>query len=493
MIGRFFTVFGYFGQLVAAKLLGRPDRCYDIICRAVGQLGGVYVKLLQFTCLRTDIFPDEKKMQFLSFYDEVPIEPLDVSAILKKELGPEKMEEFTMVASDPFASGTFGQVYHATLRDGSDVIIKIKREDLVLKLRVDFFLLRCLARIVTLLFDPKIVDVLQLVREFEESTYQELDYVKEVAHAGYFYRVFRNNPHLLIPKTYESLSTSCVLVQEYVPGISLTSLIRFRQETGPDRYREWLTTEYQTDIYTVIKNIAFDMGIGALVADRFYADPHPGNIKILPNNRYALIDFGIIGVSPKNKRTYYNIVSQMIKHADAMDLAEVGKEFLKWGAGRLYRQVQVLDDHFSVGSAGLAETIAKRYEQMLEHHREKFRRIEETETENFVKLYLDIIQTGQFLGVKIPEGLLATMKSVAIYKSWVTFLEPTFHHMRETYQRILSAVDGKKLTNADDTTPSGVGVEEAMEGLLDWAGKIAEKDAPLYLRLARQFEETNYV
>lgn len=493
MIGRFVTVLWYFGQLVVAKALGRTDRCYDVICHAVGELGGVYVKLLQFTCLRTDIFPDEQKMQFLSFYDEVPIEPLDVSAILKKELEPAKMEEFSMIAVDPFASGTFGQVYRARLQDGADVIVKIKREDLVPKLRVDFFLLRCLARIVTLLYDPKIVDVTQLVGEFEEATHQELDYIKEVAHAQYFYRVFRDNSHLFIPKTYAELSTSRVLVQEYVHGISLTALIRFRQETGPDHYREWLAREYRTDIYTVIRNIAFDMGVGALVADHFYADPHPGNIKILPDNRYALIDFGIIGVSPKNKRTYYNILSQMIKHADAMNLGEIGKEFLEWGAGRLYRQIQVLDDHFSVGLPGFAEMIAKRYEQMLEHHREKFRRIEETETENFVKLYLGIIQTGQFLGVKIPEGLLATMKSVAIYKSWVTFLEPKFHHMRETYQRILSAVDGKKLTNADDTDPSMVGVEEAMEGLFDWAGKIAEKDAPLYLRLEKQFQEINYV
>jgi len=486
-------VLWYSGQLVIAKAFGQTARCYDIIYHAVEELGGVYVKLLQFTCLRTDIFPDEQKMQFLSFYDEVPIEFIDVSDILQKELGPAKMQEFTTITYEPFASGTFGQVYRAKLQDGTGVIIKIKRKDLVPKLRLDFFLLWFIARVVSILYDPKIVDVVGLVGEFKSSTYQELDYLAEVEHANYFYRVFHNHPHVFIPKTYRHLSSSQILTQEYVAGVSLTSLIRFRQETGPDAYREWLAREYQTDIYTVIKNIAFDMGVGGLVADRFYADPHPGNIKILPNNRYALIDFGIIGVSPKNKRTYYNIVSQMIKHADAMDLAEVGKEFLKWGAGRLYRQVQVLDDHFSVGSAGLAETIAKRYEQMLEHHREKFRRIEETETENFVKLYLDIIQTGQLLGVKIPEGLLATMKSVAIYKSWVTFLEPKFHFMRDAYQRILSSVDGKKLVNADDVSSASGRVEEAIEGVLDWVGNIAEKDAPLYLRLEKQFKEANYV
>lgn len=493
MMHRFIIISGYFLQFVVAKMLGQTDRCYDIIYQAVDTLGGIYTKLLQFACLRTDVFPTERKMQFLSFYDEVPVEPLDVDAILHKELGQEKIQEVITYSHTPFASGTFGQVYRATLRDGSDVIIKIKREDLIPKLRVDFFVVKLLAKIITLLYDPKIVDVVQLAKEFEESTYQELDYVKEVEHADYFYRIFQNNPHILIPKTYKHISSSRVLVQDYVPGISLTSLIRFRQETGPTQYKEWLLSEYQTDIHTVIKNIAFDMGIGALIADHFYADPHPGNIKILSGNRYALIDFGIVGDSPKNKRTYYNIIRHMVQHADTMDLKEVGKEFLKWGAGSLYRHVQVLDDHFSVGSSGMAETITLRYEQMLEHHREKFRKIEDTEQENFVKVYLDIIQTGQFLGMKVPQGLLATMKSVSIYKSWVTFLEPDFHHMRETYQRILSSVDGKKLIDADEVEPGAGDIEGAIEGVLNWVGKIAEKDAPLSMRLAKQFKEINYV
>lgn len=493
MTGRFFRIVWFFTRFVLAKARGQTDRCYDIIYQAVDTMGGIYIKLLQFACLRTDIFPDKQKMQFLSFYDEVPIESLDVVGILHIELGPTRMGEFTAIAPEPFASGTFGQVYRAKLKDGTDVIVKIKREDLMPKLRLDFFLLRLLATIAAFVYDPKIIDVPQLVHEFKDATYQELDYIKEVEHANYFYRMFRNNSHVIIPRTYKHLSTSRLLVQDYVPGISVTSLIRFRQETGPDEYRQWLLREYRTDIYTVIKNIAFDMGVGGLVADRFYADPHPGNIKILPDNKYALIDFGIIGESPKNKRTYYNIVSQMIKRADVMDLKEVGKEFLKWGAGGLYRHMEVLDDHFSDGSSGLAETITQRYEQMLERRREKFRKIEETETENFVKIYLDIIQTGQFLGMKVPQGLLAMMKSVAIYKSWTMFLEPDFHQMRETYQRILAAVDGRKLINEDDTIPSVGGVEESIEGLLNWVGCIAERDLPLYFRIAHQLKETSYV
>ncbi|MCL4359887.1 AarF/ABC1/UbiB kinase family protein [Patescibacteria group bacterium] len=493
MMPRLFLVLKYSLLLWYRKSIERSPAWSDVLYDGITTLGGVYVKLIQFMCLRTDVFPDSEKMRYLSFYDAVPFVPLPISDILNKELGAAASETFRSIDRIPFASGTFGQVYRATLTDGTDVIIKVKRPNLVRALRFDFLLLKAFGRFASFIYDQRILDVNALICEFEQSTLEELDYRREAEHAAYFYDIYKSVPEVLIPRTFPGLSTNRILVQEYVGGIALTDLIRMRSGHPGFDYKAWLRQTYRTDIYTIIRRIAFDLGIQGFVHELFYADPHPGNIKILPDNRYALIDFGIVGQSPRNRRNYYNIVRLMLDRADSMDMQGIGREFLEWGAGKFYRYIRVLDDHFSDGKIRMADLLTENYHRLLNEKRERFREIEQTEKENFVAMYLDIIKTGQFLNVRVPEGMLATMKTVAIYKSWVTFLEPDFHHMRETYRKILDVLDADTLINAGAIHQKEVTVEEAIEQVMDWMGTVAERDMPLYRKISRTLKEVSYV
>lgn len=491
MIRRLLIALGYFLKFVYCIRILKSDQYLDIVYLAVKDLGGLSVKIIQFICLRTDIIPLDQKIKFLSFYDDVPPEPVDIRTVLTDGLGEEKLNYFKKVSDHPFACGTFAQVYRGELIDGTTVVIKVKRKNLRPKLLVDFLTLRLLAFLFNLVYYQKIVDIKKLVEEFESLTYNELDYLREARNACYFSKLYENHPYVYIPKTFLKLSTPNILVQEYIGGIALTDLIRARHYRLGQNYNEWLMENYNTDIRFVMKSLAYELGIQGFNYEKFYADPHPGNIKILPNNKWALIDFGIVGCSPRNKKNYYEITNLMLKKADELDTKRLGQEFLKWGSQEFYRCLEALD--YLGSGTDLEEIISTNYMKLLDKRREEFRRIENEEEENFVKMYLDIIKTGQKYGVKLPQGMLAVLRTVTVYKSWCQFLEPQFHCMREVYKKILENVDRSMLINYEDLAKGETSLEEAIERAYDWLGSVAESDFPLYRKIRERLGKVTYV
>ncbi len=493
MIRRTRKIFSYFTLFVYSKSFRKSDDYLNVVKKAVLDLGGLYVKLIQFLCLRTALFPDEYKISFLSFYDAVPYEPMDLNEKLLQELGKHKMQRISWVSDQPFASGTFGQVYRGQLVEGTPIVIKLKRANLVSKLKIDFLLVKIVARIFDFIYYQTLIDIKKLVKDFEDVTYRELDYLAEAKNACYFHKYYKGHPSLYIPQTFPELSTANILIQEYVEGIPMTDIIRYKHETMGFGYRLWLHEQFGTDIFFILKDIAFELGIQAFTTHTFYADPHPGNIRILPNNRYAIIDFGIVGASPKNRRNYYQIIRLLSQRAEERSLESLSHEFLEWGAHKFYRYIEVLDEYYFDKSKGLAKLLVGKYTELLAMRREKMKNLEQLDRENFTKLYLEIIKTGQYLNVKIPEGMLAAMRTVVVYKSWAQFLEPDFHHMRETYHHILEAVDYNSLTNNDQDKEETITLEEALEHVLDWSAQLAEADMPLYNQIQKILKEPLHV
>lgn len=483
---RFFKLVAYFWQIITSRMSKKSIP--EIIFNAVSDFGGVYIKLIQFVCLRTNILTEKDKLRFLSFYDNVPIEPMPIRQILTSELGNVKLSQFHSIDPEPFASGTFGQVYKAQLRNGVDIVIKIKRPNLVKKLKYDFGLLKIFTRIFNFLVEQKMIDLRATLSEFERSTFQELDYLQEAQNADYFYKTMRNHPRIYIPKTYLDLCTKNILVQEYVGGIAVTDLIRFNTK-HPGVYRSWLLNNYQTDPLLLFPYIAYDIGVQGLLQGIFYADPHPGNIKILPQNRYAYIDFGIVGNSPENRLLYYEVLAAFSKKAAQMDMEKIGKSFLEWGAAKFLQQVHTFDEYFADEKNSLTKLVFDKYKTVLETKRDKFRQFDEEE--NFVQVCFDIIESGTILNVKVPEKFLTALKTMIVFKSWVSYLEPEFHFMRRTYKKILQDINPSRLQSKKEdflTNP-----EISLEFILDWAENLAESDLPFQRKIDKQLMPNIYV
>jgi len=479
---RLLLLVSYLSRFVYYRWLSPSPLAYTVLFQAATRLGGVYVKLMQFLSLRTDFIPDTYRLQFLAFLDQVPTIPLDVTAKIQIELGPNALAQFSSLEKTPFASGTFGQVYRGKLTNGQEVVVKIKRPGWLWPLVLDLNLITVLAWICNLFFQPKLVNVMGLIREFKQLTWKELDYQHEVANAQFMFEIYKDHPQVVIPQTYSALSNKSIITQDYVGGVAVTDLMRLKlQGIDHDRY---LHDHYQTDLREVIKQLQYDVAWQGLMQDHFYSDPHPGNIKILPHNQYGLIDFGIMGESPKNKRNYYHLLETLAQSPQGMDEAALSREMLEFGAHRLARSLRVYDRFEYKAKTSLHEQVLHRYAEKIAGEKETFRQIEIQEVENYSKILLRLFTVGEQFRMQVPEGFFAVIRSVALIKSMTEYLEPGLHIARAVYQQIVDDVDESELLNYEDLNQPEPTYEEAAEQIIDWLANVAEVDVPLYYQLA---------
>lgn len=456
---------------------------YDVVFEMVESMGGVYVKLLQFLSLRVDLIPDTAKLRFLTFYDQVKVDPVNVRAHLARELGADKLAQFQEIDPTPFASGTFGQVYKGKLADGKKIIVKVKRSHVRKALRVDFAIIRALGALFDLLYEQHIVRVQNLIGEFRAMTYRELDYRAEVENALYLHAQYRDHPVLTIPYTYKELSTNNVIVQEYIGGVAVTDLLRMRSE-GQD-IRQWMLRTYNTDLHFVMTRFSYDCLWQIFTMDKFYSDPHPGNIKILPNNRYAFIDFGIMEPSPANKRDYFRVIKFLSEGASALNTKGLGRQLMAIGARHLYTSLLTYDRILAEDEDSLTTTVLNRYGELIDGWREQFRELEEGQKENYTKVWLDLFMMGERFNMRIPKGVFAGLRASALITSFCRHLDPEYKTMKRIYHDITRDINESELLNTESAETEHVGIEQAVEAVGDWFSSLAEADLMLYRDVER--------
>ncbi|HYG67208.1 MAG TPA: AarF/UbiB family protein, partial [Anaeromyxobacteraceae bacterium] len=108
--------------------------------------------------------------------------------------------------------------------------------------------------------------------------HEELDFVHEAANIRAFLENHRNRPYMKIPRVYDALSSRTVLTLEFVRGVKIS-----QAELSMEDRRE-------------VAGHILDASFRQLFEDGlFHGDPHPGNVLVLPENRIALLDFGLVG------------------------------------------------------------------------------------------------------------------------------------------------------------------------------------------------------
>lgn len=471
----------YSFRFVWLRLLGHNQLIYPLIYEAVSALGGVYVKLMQFLSLRANLFPDNEKLRFLAFYDQVPVHPLDVYQIIKQELGPRATRSFTQIETTPFASGTFGQVYRAILKDKTEVVIKIKRPHLKSQLFTDFIIIKFLGFCFNLFFYQRFIRIPKLIQEFQAMTYRELDYLAEVDNALFMYKAYQNHPVLKIPLTYSHLSTPNLIVQEYIDGLAVTDLLRYRSQ-GVD-CNKLLQRDYHTDLGFLIKRFSYDSLWQIFTQDKFYSDPHPGNIKILSHNRYALVDFGIMSESPTNKRDYYQILKLLYQASDHFDAQDLSQQLLSIGTNYLYQCLNVYDQVLSSPDESLKQVVLNRYGEMIQKWHEQFHLLQKGRRENYTQVWLDLFTLGEQFDMHLPPGLFAGLRASALITSFTRYLDPNIQVMTEVYGNIARDIDVADLSNQTEYSAKHIGIEEAIEAITQWFSHLAEADLILYRKV----------
>ena len=277
--------------------LSRPERLRLVF----EELGPTFIKLGQLLSTRPDLIPAEYLDELARLQDEVPPFSLaEVHAIFREELGRSPDEVFHYFDAEPLAAASIGQVHRARLDSGAEVVVKVQRPDIENVIAVD---LEILAHIAGLM--EQYLEEVQghrptaIVQEFARSLSREIDFAIELANVQRFARQFKNNAAIHVPLVYPELSTPRVLVMEYVLGIKASMAGQLREQG----YDLPLIAERGA---TLVMEQIFVHGF-------FHADPHPGNLFILPDNVVCFIDFGQMGrLSRKDREDFTDLVLDLV-------------------------------------------------------------------------------------------------------------------------------------------------------------------------------------
>ena len=320
----------------------REQEMYDVMCDEFVSLGGVYVKFLQGVLLNTPVMKRWHNPNRLRIFENLDTEPMDIVQILREELSPEQLQQIALVQPEPFAAGSFGQVYLGQHVNGKRIVIKVLRPMVRELVKYDLRLLSMFTKRFTAKeyknFTVKMDDA---IREFRAATLSETDYVTEAKFARELFEAYRDNPQIVIPETYSDLCTKHLIVQEYLDGVSGVDLLRIKQEGGdPTAYvREHLGS----DLDVQLKALGIESIVGAFMLPRVQGDPHPGNLRFLSGNQVGMIDFGISAPAPRNRPAFFGVLKEWSRMYD--DTGSVGRlfeQFMRFFINDLYRALKKL-------------------------------------------------------------------------------------------------------------------------------------------------------
>ena len=214
--------------------LERPQR----LRRLFEVLGPTFVKLGQILATRPDLFGPEWITEFEKLQSQAP--PLDFKELrpqIEHDLGAPLEEIFEAVDTKPLAAASLAQVHRATLKDGTQVILKIQRPGIRTSIESDMHLLSYLAS----LAEKKVPELAtyhpqKVVQQFVKSLQNELNFITEGQNAEQVAANFEGNDRIVIPKVYWEWTRERIIVQQFVDGIPGVN-IQAIDEAGMDRKR----------------------------------------------------------------------------------------------------------------------------------------------------------------------------------------------------------------------------------------------------------------
>jgi ubiquinone biosynthesis protein len=363
---------------------------------AFAELGPSFIKLAQILSTRPDLITKQFADEFKKLQDRVPpFAAQEARRIIEEETNLPIERIFSHLDENPIAAASIAQVHHATLLDGSEVIVKVQRPDIKEQIETDINILSTVAYLMekyvpeSVFYNPK-----GIVEEFSRTVRKELDFVEEAGNGIRFKKNFEGSHDVHIPKIFSEFTTQKVLVMERIDGVRIDDIEGITR-LGLDRTR--------------LARIGMEAYFKQILEDGFFhADPHAGNLFAMPNGMIGFMDFGIVGrVSPELRETMANTFLALI-HKDYDKLIEQ------------YIELGLVPEHVDL------ETFRKEFKADLANFLEPLYGITLKEL-NFAE-YLDTVTHLAIKhALKIPSDLLLVNKAMLILENLGRELDPNFN------------------------------------------------------------------
>jgi ubiquinone biosynthesis protein len=365
----------------------RPER----VRLALEELGTTFIKLGQILSTRADLLPPDYHAELAKLQDQTrPIPGEVVQEILADELDRPISEAFAAFDLGPLASASIGQAHAATLMDGTEVVVKVRRPDVEKQVDEDLEILQNLAAVASRRWElAEQYDVVGLAQEFAQTLRAELDYIREGRNAERFARNFAGDPDVHVPRVFWDTTTSRVLTLERIRGTKINDLAAL-DGAGINR------VELAVRAARVIFKMTFEDGF-------FHADPHPGNFLIEPNGRIGVMDFGMVGTL--DEKTQEKLIEALLAVA-SQDSDRIVDALLGLGVAR--RRV----DRYLL-------------RRDIEHLTARYygRPLGEIRVGPVIEDSLEVIRRHQ---LQLPPSLALLLKTVVMNEGLGTYLDPSF-------------------------------------------------------------------
>jgi ubiquinone biosynthesis protein len=284
--------------------------------RALEALGPIFVKFGQVLSTRRDLLPADLADELAKLQDQVPPFTGELAlAEVERAFGRPIAQVFEEFDPVPVASASVAQVHLAVLPGGGEAAVKILRPGMLPVIGEDLALLDTAAGLIERFSaDGRRLRPREVVAEFARHLFEELDLMREAAHASQLRRNFLDSPLLAVPEVYWNWCTGTVMTMQRMHGTPVSQVEELRRQ-GVDIPR--LARTGVEIFFTQVFRDGF-----------FHADMHPGNILVTPEGRYVALDFGIMGTLTEVDKQY---LAQNFLGFFQRDYARVARAHLEAG------------------------------------------------------------------------------------------------------------------------------------------------------------------
>lgn len=390
-------------------------------------LGPIFIKFGQLLSTRPDILPPDFIMALSGLQEDVsPLPWNEIEAELENHLPHNLKEIFERIDSNPLATASVSQVHRAVLKNGEDVVVKVRRPEIDEIIRADLDFLRGVAKLLeNTIVEMSRHDPESWVNEFALALNRELDLMNEVEAIQTFRGNGSETGQLVVPRVFTEFSSSRIIVMEFLKGISVL------QVTDPEERRR---------IASILVGEAYKQ---LFVDGYFHADPHPGNLRYLEDGRIGMIDFGLVGRLTPRMRDLIIRLTMAVAVRDAGSAAKI-----IYSAGISRERIDL---------AILSRDIEQIFSSTLDMS------LKDIDTENVAFELMEVISRH---GVMLPSGLALLGKAGINLEGVVRTLNPGIDVAKEAFPYIR-----KLITLPDD--PMGI-MTEALKQFLRLKGMVEE-------------------
>ena len=250
------------------------------LVRLCTQLGATFIKVGQIASTRADLLPRPLVEELAALQDRVPAFPAATAReLIERELGRPVDEVFASFDDEPVAAASVAQVHRAELRDGEVVAVKVRRPDIIEKVRHDRAILLTLARTGERVIPSlRLVSLTTAMGIFCDAVEEQLHFTNEAANNARFRANFAADAEIGFPRLLPELCSDGVLTMEFVDGVREGDL-----ESHPIDVRRVVTAGMRC-----VCRMIFSHGF-------VHADLHAGNLRFFPPGRVVLLDLGLVG------------------------------------------------------------------------------------------------------------------------------------------------------------------------------------------------------